>query len=128
MYILEKHGGRLPLKIKAIPEGTTVPYRNGKSTTLVQCHVFSDGNGLLILYRGRFLLVEIFAYPWPNSPQNLKFNFICYSCQIMPMQLTYSQNRLLHCVVTHLKVDEPFSIVVVVGLLPTDLRISCSKI
>ena len=43
MYILEKHGGRLPLKIKAIPEGTTVPYKNGKFTTHVQCHVFIDG-------------------------------------------------------------------------------------
>jgi len=28
MYILEKHGGRLPLRIKAVPEGTTVPYKN----------------------------------------------------------------------------------------------------
>ena len=129
MYILEKHGGRLPLKIKAIPEGTTVPYKNGKSTTHVWCHVFSDGNGLLIPYRERFLLVEIFfVYPWPNSSQNLKFNFVCYSCQIMPMQLTYCQNCLLHCMVTHLKVDEPFSIIVVVGLLPTDLWISYSKI
>ena len=49
MYILEKHGGRLPLKIKAVPEGTTVPYKNGKSTTHVQRHVFIDGNGLLII-------------------------------------------------------------------------------
>jgi len=30
MYILEKHGGRLPLRIKAVPEGTTVPYKNGR--------------------------------------------------------------------------------------------------
>ena len=28
-YILEKHGGRLPLRIKAVPEGTVVPTRNG---------------------------------------------------------------------------------------------------
>ena len=28
-YILEKHGGKLPLKIKAVPEGTSVPTRNG---------------------------------------------------------------------------------------------------
>jgi nicotinamide phosphoribosyltransferase len=27
-YILEKHGGRLPLRIKAVPEGTTVPTGN----------------------------------------------------------------------------------------------------
>ena len=30
MYILEKHGGRLPLRIKAVPEGTIVPYKNGE--------------------------------------------------------------------------------------------------
>ncbi|XP_065829024.1 nicotinamide phosphoribosyltransferase-like [Oscarella lobularis] len=27
-YIVEKHGGRLPIVIKAIPEGTVVPYKN----------------------------------------------------------------------------------------------------
>ncbi len=31
MYILEKHEGRLPLRIKAVPEGTVVPYKNGES-------------------------------------------------------------------------------------------------
>lgn len=31
MYIVNKHGGKLPLLIKAIPEGTVVPTRNGKS-------------------------------------------------------------------------------------------------
>ena len=30
-YILEKHGGRLPIRIMAVPEGTVVPYKNGKS-------------------------------------------------------------------------------------------------
>jgi len=30
MYILNKHGGKLPLLIKAIPEGTVVPYKNGE--------------------------------------------------------------------------------------------------
>lgn len=29
MYILNKHGGRLPLLIKAVPEGSVVPYKNG---------------------------------------------------------------------------------------------------
>ena len=28
-YILEEHGGRLPLRIKAVPEGSVVPFRNG---------------------------------------------------------------------------------------------------
>jgi len=28
-YIAEKHNGRLPIRIKAIPEGTIVPYKNG---------------------------------------------------------------------------------------------------
>ena len=38
MYILEKHGGRLPLRIKAVPEleGTTIPYKNGESKADVQ--------------------------------------------------------------------------------------------
>jgi len=27
-YIIEKHGGRLPISIKAVPEGTVVPYKN----------------------------------------------------------------------------------------------------
>ena len=30
LYILEKHGGCLPIRIKAVPEGMVVPYRNGK--------------------------------------------------------------------------------------------------
>ena len=29
-YILKTHGGRLPLEIKAVPEGTVVPYKNGE--------------------------------------------------------------------------------------------------
>ena len=29
MYILNEHGGRLPLLIKAVPEGTVVPFKNG---------------------------------------------------------------------------------------------------
>ncbi|XP_074644993.1 nicotinamide phosphoribosyltransferase-like [Tubulanus polymorphus] len=31
-YILEKHGGHLPIRIKAIPEGTVVPYKNALIT------------------------------------------------------------------------------------------------
>ena len=31
-YILERHGGKLPLVIKAVPEGSIIPYRNGKIT------------------------------------------------------------------------------------------------
>ena len=27
-YIIEHHGGRLPIKIKAVPEGTSVPVKN----------------------------------------------------------------------------------------------------
>ena len=30
MYILEKHDGRLPLKIRAVPEGSLVPFKNGE--------------------------------------------------------------------------------------------------
>ena len=33
-YILEHHGGRLPLRIKAVPEGSVVPFRNGESGSL----------------------------------------------------------------------------------------------
>ena len=32
-YILKTHGGKLPLEIKAIPEGSVVPYRNGEMHT-----------------------------------------------------------------------------------------------
>ncbi|CAI8039967.1 Nicotinamide phosphoribosyltransferase, partial [Geodia barretti] len=28
-YILEQHGGKLPLRIRAVPEGSVVPFRNG---------------------------------------------------------------------------------------------------
>merc|ERR1719487_855407 len=28
MYIVEKHGGKLPISIKAVPEGTVVTYKN----------------------------------------------------------------------------------------------------
>ncbi|XP_052781059.1 nicotinamide phosphoribosyltransferase-like [Mya arenaria] len=40
-YILEKHGGHLPLRIKAVPEGTVVPYKNVLFTvenTDPKCH------------------------------------------------------------------------------------------
>ncbi len=33
-YILEKHGGRLPLRIRAVPEGTIVPNKNGEELFL----------------------------------------------------------------------------------------------
>ena len=39
MYILEKHGGRLPLKIKAIPEGSLVPYKNGELYNSIHCRI-----------------------------------------------------------------------------------------
>ena len=29
-YILEKHGGRLPLRVRAVPEGMIVPVKNGE--------------------------------------------------------------------------------------------------
>ena len=47
MYILEKHGGRLPLRIKAVPEGTTIPYKNGESKADVQYLKYTVG--LLIM-------------------------------------------------------------------------------
>ena len=30
IHILEKHGGRLPIRIKAVPEGLVIPYKNGE--------------------------------------------------------------------------------------------------
>lgn len=30
-YILKNHGGKLPLRIRAVPEGTVVDYKNGGS-------------------------------------------------------------------------------------------------
>ena len=38
-YILEKHGGRLPLRIKAVREGTVVPTRNGMFIMDTNCIV-----------------------------------------------------------------------------------------
>ena len=37
-YIVEKHKGRLPIRIKAVPEGTVVPCKNGTiSSALLRC-------------------------------------------------------------------------------------------
>lgn len=30
VHILEKHGGKLPLRIRAVPEGSVVPVKNGE--------------------------------------------------------------------------------------------------
>ena len=30
MHILENHGGRLPIRIKAVPEGMVIPFKNGE--------------------------------------------------------------------------------------------------
>ena len=40
-YILKTHGGRLPLEVKAVPEGSVVPYRNGELHLYVAYHVTS---------------------------------------------------------------------------------------
>lgn len=37
-YILEKHGGRLPVRIKAVPEGSIIPVRNGELILLLLLH------------------------------------------------------------------------------------------
>ena len=29
-YVLEKHGGQLPIRINAVPEGMVVPFKNGE--------------------------------------------------------------------------------------------------
>ena len=34
MYIVEKHDGRLPLRIRAVPEGSLVPFKNGKKAII----------------------------------------------------------------------------------------------
>ena len=36
-YILEHHGGRLPLRIKAVPEGSIIPVKNGVCVCLCLC-------------------------------------------------------------------------------------------
>lgn len=33
-YILEKHQGKLPLRIRAVPEGSVVPVKNGKNYSI----------------------------------------------------------------------------------------------
>ena len=39
-YILEKHNGTLPLRIRAVPEGSVVPVKNGKNnqSSNQHCH------------------------------------------------------------------------------------------
>lgn len=39
-YILEKHGGKLPLRIRAVPEGSVVPVKNGKHWPLVYLFIY----------------------------------------------------------------------------------------
>ena len=54
MYILEKHDGRLPLRIRAVPEGSLVPFKNGeKVVTDVSCaHVFrASCNAMKTMYK-----------------------------------------------------------------------------
>jgi len=34
-YILEKHQGKLPLRIRAVPEGSVVPVKNGKNYSIL---------------------------------------------------------------------------------------------
>ena len=37
-YILETHQGKLPLRIRAVPEGSVVPVKNGKNNKLLLFH------------------------------------------------------------------------------------------
>ena len=36
-YILEHHGGQLPLRIKAVPEGSIIPVKNGVCVCVCVC-------------------------------------------------------------------------------------------
>ena len=36
-YILDHHGGRLPLRIRAVPEGSVIPVKNGLYVCLCVC-------------------------------------------------------------------------------------------
>lgn len=38
-YILDHHGGRLPLRIKAVPEGSVIPVKNGLCVCKILCTV-----------------------------------------------------------------------------------------
>ena len=64
----------------------------------------------------------IFVYISPKSPQN-KINFICLSCQTIPMQLTYT--ILIACIIAcmiNLQICEPFFLASVTsrGLIDVD--------
>lgn len=67
MYIAEKHNGRLPIRIKAIPEGTIVPYKNVLFTV-----ENTDPNCFWLTNYLETILVEVW-YPMTVATQSKGF-------------------------------------------------------
>ncbi|MDE1869419.1 MAG: nicotinate phosphoribosyltransferase [Candidatus Micrarchaeota archaeon] len=64
-YILDKHGGMLPLSIRAVPEGTVVPYRN-----VLMAVENTDPNCYWLTNYAETLLVQLW-YPITVATQSL---------------------------------------------------------
>ncbi|XP_065918649.1 nicotinamide phosphoribosyltransferase-like [Dysidea avara] len=67
LYIVEKHNGRLPIRIKAIPEGTVVPYKNVLFTV-----ENTDPNCYWLTNYLETILVEVW-YPMTVATQSRAF-------------------------------------------------------
>lgn len=71
-YILEKHGGYLPIRIKAVPEGTLVPVRNVLFTV-----ENTDPNCYWLTNYLETILVQVW-YPLSVSTNSLEFKKILF--------------------------------------------------
>ena len=65
-YIVEKHDGKLPLRIKAVPEGTPVPINNVLMTVEVTDTTLGD-NGETLLAPLTNFLETILTHVWASS-------------------------------------------------------------
>ncbi|KAM7540362.1 hypothetical protein Aperf_G00000044337 [Anoplocephala perfoliata] len=71
-YILEKHGGYLPIRIKAVPEGTLVPVRNVLFTV-----ENTDSNCYWLTNYLETILVQVW-YPLTVATNSLEFKKIIF--------------------------------------------------
>ena len=46
--VLEHHGGRLPLRIRAVPEGSVVPVKNGRTLAILTLSLLTVSSPKLI--------------------------------------------------------------------------------
>jgi len=91
-YILKKHGGRLPIKIKAVPEGMTVPNKNVLMTV-----VNTDPKCFWLTNYLETLLVQVW-YPMTVATQSREQKKILLSyfdktgCEVTPTSIGFALN------------------------------------